>query len=85
MIFGFMKKHKAEFPITVMCDVLNVSRSGYYAWCRKSESERSQANAKLLEAIRKVHHNSRGTYGSPRVYQALKSRTFLAVRIASPA
>jgi transposase InsO family protein len=57
-----------------MCEVLNVSRSGYYAWRRRSESERSQANTKLLEAIRKVHHDSRGTYGSPRIYQELKKQ-----------
>ena len=57
-----------------MSEVLNVSRSGYYAWRRRSESERSQVNTKLLEAIRKVHHDSRGTYGSPRIYQELKKQ-----------
>ena len=69
-----MQQHEAEFPIVVMCDVLNVSRSAYYTWRKKTASERNQANAKLLEAIRKVHHDSRGTYGSPRVYRKLKKR-----------
>jgi transposase InsO family protein len=72
VIFGFMQRYEAEFPIAVMCDVLNVSRSGYYAWRRRLESRRSQTNTRLLEAIRKVYHNSGGTYGSPRIYQELK-------------
>lgn len=69
-----MQQHETEFPIAVMCDVLGVSRSGYYVWRRKAESKRSQANAKLLETIRDTHHDSRGTYGSPRVYRELKKQ-----------
>lgn len=74
MIFSFMRQHESEFPIAVMCDVLAVSRSGYYAWLNKPESRQKQANTKLLEKIRTVYHNSRDTYGSPRIYQALKEQ-----------
>lgn len=66
-----MQQHDAKFSIAVMCDVFEVSRSGYYAWISKPESERKQANIKLLEQIHVVHRESRGTYGSPRVYRAL--------------
>lgn len=69
-----MEQHKTEFLIAVMCDVFAVSRSGYHAWRKKSQSNRKQANGKLLEEIRTVHHESRETYGSPRVYQALKQK-----------
>jgi putative transposase len=69
-----MEQHKTEFLIAVMCDVFAVSRSGYHAWRKKSQSKRKQANGKLLEEIRTVHHESRETYGSPRVYQALKQK-----------
>jgi transposase InsO family protein len=69
-----MQQHEAEFPIAIMCDVFAVSRSGYYAWMNKPESKRKQANVKLLDHIRVVHKESRGAYGSPRVYQALKQR-----------
>lgn len=69
-----MEQHKAEFPIVVMCDVFAVSRSGYYAWREKPESKRKQANGRLLKDIRIIHHESRETYGSPRVYQALKQK-----------
>lgn len=66
-----MQQHEAEFPIAIMCDVFAVSRSGYYAWINKPESWRKQANTALLEQIHIVHQESRGTYGSPRVYRAL--------------
>ena len=54
--------------------MLLVSRSGYYAWRRRPESERFGANRKLVVAIREVHRQSRETYGSPRVHQALLHR-----------
>ena len=69
-----MQQHEAKFPIAVMCDVLSVSRSGYYLWRKKPVSKRKQANAKLLKKIRTVHHDSREAYGSPRIYQALKEQ-----------
>lgn len=62
----------ANFPITLMCRVLGVSRSGWYASCRRVRpSEREQRNADLLEKVRDVHAGSRGTYGSPRVHAQL--------------
>jgi len=69
-----MQQHKTEFPISVMCDVLSVSRSGYYAWVKNPLSKRKQASIKLRASIRTVHHDSGETYGSPRVYQALKEQ-----------
>ena len=74
MIFRFVQQHQAEFPISVMCDVLSVSRSGYYAWLKKPVSKRQQANAILRKKIRTVHHASGESYGSPRIYQALKKQ-----------
>lgn len=55
-----------------MCQVLQVSTSGYYEWRKREPSQREQANEHLLKAIRRVHEASRGTYGSPRVQAALK-------------
>lgn len=57
-----------------MCRVLEVSTSGYYAWRGRKPSRREQANATLLEEIRAIHRHSRRTYGSPRVYAALRER-----------
>jgi len=53
--------------------VLEVARSGYYAW-RRPQSPRAQQNAGLLTQIRQVHLASRGRYGSPRIYQDLRER-----------
>lgn len=55
-----------------MCRVYDVTRAGYYAWRSRPESSRSRRNAQLKTQIEHVHRDSRGTYGSPRVYRALK-------------
>jgi len=57
-----------------LCDWLNVSRSGYYAWLKRSRSSRAIEDEKLSTKIVQIHKNSRGTYGSPRVHQALKKQ-----------
>lgn len=57
-----------------MCRVLEVSRSGYYAWLKREPSSRAKANAELLEAIREIHAESDGTYGAPRVHAELAER-----------
>ena len=54
-----------------MCQVLQVSRSGYYAWTRRPPSDRAQRRAELVEQIRTAHQQSNGTYGSPRVHAEL--------------
>ena len=63
-----------------MCDWLRVSRSGFYAWVKREESERTKADKKLSTVIAEVHQDSRGTYGSPRVHEALKSKGFCVGR-----
>jgi putative transposase len=57
-----------------MCRVLEVSRSGYYAWLKREPSARAQANAELLEAIQEIHAESDGTYGAPRIHAELQDR-----------
>jgi len=55
-----------------MCRLYDVTRAGFYAWRSRERSERERQNAALAERIRVVHQASRGTYGSPRVYQVLR-------------
>ena len=57
-----------------LCSWLGVSRSGFYAWSRRAESERSKEDRRLKEKIASIHEGSRGTYGSPRVHEALKQQ-----------
>ena len=74
MRFGFIRKHMETFEVGVMCDVLEVSRSGYYAWLRRPPSARSQETARRTEVVRQIHAESRGTYGAPRVHAAMQAR-----------
>ncbi|MEM6843873.1 MAG: IS3 family transposase [Bacteroidota bacterium] len=57
-----------------MSAVLQVSRSGYYAWLKRPQSDRSTQNEQLVKQIKEIHHQSRQTYGSPRVYDELQDR-----------
>ena len=69
-----MRAHQADHPIATMCRVLNVSRSGYYAWKKRGPSQREKEDQRLLKQIEEIHEASRGTYGSPRVHAELKAR-----------
>ena len=67
MRYAFIRDHRDEFRVTKMCEVLEVSRGGFYTWLRSPESERSHANRALLTEIRIAFDRSRQTYGSPRL------------------
>lgn len=60
----------------MLCHVLGVSRSGYYAWLKREPSQRAKENQVVLGAIREVYAASRKAYGSPRVHAELKKRGF---------
>jgi transposase InsO family protein len=72
--FEFVQAEKASFPVAVLCDVLEVSRSGYYAWTKRTPSARTQDDMKLAVEVKAVHERSRGRYGSPRVHRALRKK-----------
>lgn len=73
MRFQFIQDHASCYAVERMCAVLGVSRSGYYAWRRRGPSARKMANQELLQVIRRIHQESRQTYGSPRIYQELRA------------
>jgi putative transposase len=74
MRFRFIEDRRADYPVTLLCDVLGVSPAGYYAWRSRPESQRSAANRDLVDHIRRVHRNARGRYGSPRIHVELKAQ-----------
>jgi putative transposase len=74
MRFRFIEDRRADYPVALMCDVLGVSPAGYYAWRSRPESRRSAANRALVDDIKRVHRDTRGRYGSPRIHVELKAQ-----------
>jgi putative transposase len=75
--FGWIHGRRDDFPLSVMCDALGVTRAGYYAWERRREAPptgRARRRDELAREIREVYADSRGTYGSPRVYHQLRAQ-----------
>ena len=58
MRFQFIEDYRRELPVNRMCEVLEVSRSGYYAWHTRPPSEREMANQRLLEQIKNIHSDN---------------------------
>jgi transposase InsO family protein len=71
MKFRFISAHREIFKVGRMCSLLNVSRSGYYAWLKRPESRRSRQNRILEDKIRVFHAASHGIYGAPKIHQDL--------------
>ena len=68
---AFIEEHRTTWPIAVQCRVLEVTRSGYYAWRQRPPSATACRRAELTKAIRRVHQGRQQVYGSPRVHAEL--------------
>jgi len=71
MKFKFIEAHREMFSVRLMCKLLKVSSSGYYAWRQRTPSKRAQEDAEFEIEIGKIHDDSHGIYGYRRIYQAL--------------
>lgn len=71
MRYCAIQEHDRRYPIRLMCRALAVSPAGYYAWRSRPESHRAVSARTLLSAIRVIHQESRETYGSPSIWDAL--------------
>jgi putative transposase len=76
MKFQFIRDHREDFPVRLMCRVLEVSPSGFYDWLGRPESARAAEDRALVAKIQAVHGDSRRTYGSPRVHASLKAEGY---------
>jgi transposase InsO family protein len=70
--FGFIEAEKARYPVGVLCRMLRVRRSGFYAWRRRPESRRAREDKRLAVEVRAVFEANRRRYGSPRVHAELR-------------
>jgi putative transposase len=71
-VYQFVEREKAHHAITTLCRVLGVSTSGYYGWRHRGPSARAQRDVELSGQIRRIHQESRGTYGAPRIHAELR-------------
>jgi len=72
--YQFIQQYQGHFSLSALCRVMQVGRSGYYAWKQRLPSAQARANAQLTEQIQEVFADSDQTYGSPRIYHELKAQ-----------
>jgi putative transposase len=72
--YAWIAQHRDSFPVRVMCDVLNVSPSGYYDSIDRPPSDRAKRHERIQQAVEHVHAESYGIYGSQKVAEVLQQR-----------
>jgi len=70
--FRLVEAEAAQFPVSLLCRVVGVTRQGFYAWKRRPPSARELADRKLAKRIREIYTETDEIYGAPRVYSELK-------------
>lgn len=80
MTYAVIAEQRHDYPIRVLCRVLEVAESGDYAWCNRQPSQREQANRQLVAQIGEVFTAGRQVYGSPRVHAALHKKGVVCSR-----
>lgn len=74
MSYEFIAGQQQDYPVSRLCNALDVSRQGYYAWQNREPSARQRENAELAIHIEQIFHQSNATYGSPRIRKELAAR-----------
>jgi putative transposase len=72
--YAWIREHRDSFPVAVLCDALEVSASGYYAWLDRPPSPRAQRHDQIQAAVQQVHAESYGIYGSHKIARELEER-----------
>ena len=70
--YRFVEEHRTQWSVEQRCHVLEVSRSGFYAWKKRPASRRTEENRRLDAAIQAAYQASKGRSGSPKIYQSLR-------------
>ena len=74
MTYRFIDQHKDRWPVRLLCQTLEVSPAGYYAWRQRPRSERQQRSDILVVQMRTIHAEVKARYGSPRIHKELVAR-----------
>ena len=76
MKYAWITQHGDRYPITLLCELLAVSKSGYYASLCRKPSPRAERRERIHAAVRAVHAESQAIYGSFKIARELKRREF---------
>jgi putative transposase len=76
IIYAFIQENRDKFEVAVLCEVLGVSRSGFYDWLKRDHHQKVQTIKKLKDAIARIFNESRSTYGSPRIWRQMLAEGF---------
>lgn len=74
MRYRFIEQKRLSYPVGRLCRVMQVSRSGFYAWRRRPKSNQAQQDEALTRQIQRIHRQNRGVYGAPRVHAELRDQ-----------
>lgn len=74
MRYAWIQQHRDSFPIKTMCKVLEVSTSGYYASLGRQPSRRAERRQRIKQSVARVHAETQGIYGSPKIAQEMQER-----------
>lgn len=74
MKYAWIHEHRDSLPVALMCEVLEVSTSGYYGWVEREPSPRAERSARIRQAVREIHAESHEVYGSYKVAEQLRKR-----------
>ena len=74
MKYAWIREHRDSFPVAALCDALEVSASGYYAWLDRPPSPRAQRHDQIQAAVQQLHTESHGIYGSHKIARELEER-----------
>ena len=73
MKYAWIEEHRDSFPITRMCRTLRVSKSGFYRWRSAKPSARALRSQRIRKAVKQVHEESNGIYGSYKIAERLQT------------
>ncbi len=74
MRYQFIDAEKKVYPISLLCQVMNVSRSGFYSWSSRDKSDREKERDRLIPRVKKIHKEVRGVYGARRISEELTAK-----------
>jgi len=74
MKYKFIDENRSAFAVQKMCQILEISKGGYYKWKKQPESKRKKEDKKMIEKIKIIHKENDETYGSPRITKALNQK-----------